>query len=151
MADFVEVEKNIHTAKSWRWEGKVFNSVTDDRQYSSSSSSFSTCSLLGTTCFGIRTKLPQLHSNRFWLPSFGVSLIQKRTDAFIFPYFEFGFIYFVRSFYKTVKKEFYVCKIIFFIWRSHRQAEWAILEMAAMVRWDFVVCIFAALTDSTLL
>jgi len=56
----------------------------------------------------------------------------------LFFYFEFSLIYFVRSHYKTVKKDFSVCKMIFFISRRHRQAERASLGMTATLRCVYI-------------
>jgi hypothetical protein len=143
--------------KSWRWKGKVLDSVTDvcprSSSTSSSSSSFSTCLLLRTACYGIRTKLLQLHSNRFWLPSFGVSLIQSKTGTILSPYFEFIFIYFVRPFYKRVKKDFSVCKMIFFLLKADTGS-----QNEPVLKWhqrcfQILSCVhlLVAVTDSTLL
>lgn len=98
-----------------------------------------TCLLLGSACFGIPTKLPQLHSNRFWYVRLGASSIQKRTGIYsFFFYFEFSLIYFVRLHYKTVKKDFPVCKMIFFISMRQIQAERASLGMTATLRCVYI-------------
>ena len=123
MLDFEQVKKT-QTQRNVD-VGKEKSSVLSPSDTSQSSSSFFfplrlpllpyICLLLESACFGIPTKLPQLHSNRFWLPSFGGLFHTEKDWYTFFFYFEYGLIYFVRSPYKTVKKDLSFCKMILFI------------------------------------